>query len=251
MARGWARAAGHTDGRWLLMEHAPGAGSSVSIADTYLSRGAVGVMYFQWRAGRSGAEQWHPAMVPLLDELGPLGSSLRSLAPVVVSATTALLYDEESMWAWQSPHLPTRLDYAALARRWHGALSGPVDVLPVSASLDGYSLVVVPALYLMSDETHAALRAFADAGGRLVIGFGSGLTDACLRTTPGALDDLIGARVGGPFFSDSPKIFLDGASAVLSSDDGEPIVTTFSYGAGEVRYVATDVDPKVLFGGPP
>jgi beta-galactosidase len=251
MARGWARAAGHTDGRWLLMEHAPGAGSSVSIADTYLSRGAVGVMYFQWRAGRSGAEQWHPAMVPLLDDLGPLGSSLRSRAPVVVSATTALLYDEESMWAWQSPHLPTRLDYAALARRWHGALSGPVDVLPVSASLDGYSLVVVPALYLMSDETHAALRAFADGGGRLVIGFGSGLTDTCLRTTPGALDDLIGARVGGPFFSDSPKIFLDGASAVLCSDDGEPIVTTFSYGAGEVRYVATDVDPKVLFGGPP
>jgi beta-galactosidase len=247
MARGWARAAGHADGRWLLMEHAPGfIGEHASIADVYLSRGAVGILYFQWRAGRSGAEQWHPAMVPHLDELAPLGSALKSQSPTVVSASSALLYDEESMWAWQSPHLPTQLDYPALALRWHGALSGPVDVLPVSASLEGYSLVVVPALYIMSDETHAALRAFASGGGTLVIGFGSGLVDGCLRTTPGALDDLIGVRVS--FLS---MRSLDGASALISGDDGEPIVTTFSYGAGEVRYVVTDVDPEVLFGGPP
>ena len=77
MARGWARAAGHDDGRWLLMEHAPGAvrdaasgvyrpleaGQAHAAAMSYLDRGAAGVMYFQWRAGRGGAEQWHPAMV--------------------------------------------------------------------------------------------------------------------------------------------------------------------------------------------
>ncbi|HEY0002330.1 MAG TPA: beta-galactosidase, partial [Actinoplanes sp.] len=75
LARGWARAAGHEDGRWLLMEHAPGAvrdpagvvrplapGQARAAALTYLDRGATGVMYFQWRASRGGAEQWHPAM---------------------------------------------------------------------------------------------------------------------------------------------------------------------------------------------
>jgi beta-galactosidase len=285
MARGWARAAGHADGRWLLMEHAPGAvrdaasgvtralaaGEAAAAALTYLDRGAVGVMYFQWRAGRSGAEQWHPAMVPLLDELGPLGESLRSRAVVTVTAPTALLYDEESMWAWQSPHLPTRLDYTDFARRWHGALSGPVDVLPVSARLAGYSLVVVPALYLVSAETHAALRAYAEGGGTLVISFGTGLTDSRLRTTPGALDDLIGARVtrhvpllpeeSVPLGSDGAGVFwidslsLSGASALLAADDGRPVVTSFSYGAGEVRYVATDLDErrhaKTIFGGLP
>lgn len=280
MARGWARAAGHADGRWLVMEHMPGAvrdaasgvtralppGSSAAIAETYLARGAAGVMYFQWRAGRGGAEQWHPAMVPLLDELRPLGESLPARAPVVVSAATALLYDEECLWAWQSPHLPTRLDYAALARRWHGALTGPVDVLPVSASLAGHSLVVVPALYLMSADTHTALRAFASGGGTLVITFGTGLVDDCLRTTPGALDDLIGARVTRhvpllPSESDGlcrlwyDALSLDGASALLSAEDGKPVVTSYRYGGGEVRYVATGLDParhaKTIFGGPP
>jgi beta-galactosidase len=285
MARGWARAAGHADGRWLLMEHMPGAvrdsasgitrslppGSSSAVASAYLSRGAVGVMYFQWRAGRGGAEQWHPAMVPLLDELAPLGASLHARSPVVVSASTALLYDEECLWAWQSPHLPTRLDYSALALRWHGALSGPVDVLPVSAPLGGYSLVVVPALYLMSEATHAALRDFVSHGGTLVIGFGSGLVDECLRTTPGALDDLIGACVARrvhllpgesrPLAGDGAGVLwfdslsLQGASALLSTADGEPAVTTHSYGAGVVRYVATDLDigrhAETILGGPP
>jgi beta-galactosidase len=285
LARGWARAAGHADGRWLLMEHMPGAvrdgpsgvtrllpaGSAASVADAYLERGAVGIMYFQWRAGRSGAEQWHPAMVPLLAELRPLGSALRARTPVTVSAPTALLYDEESLWAWQSPHLPTRLDYAAVARRWHAALDGPVDVLPVSAALDGYALVAVPALHLMSEATHAALRDFASNGGTLVIGFGSGLTDGCLRTTPGALDDLIGARVtrsvpllpeeslplagggAGRFWIDS--LTLDGAAPLLSTTGGEPVVVSHRYGAGRVRYVAADLDmarhAATIFGGPP
>jgi beta-galactosidase len=273
MARGWARAAGHADGRWLLMEHMPGAvrdcaggitrslppGSSTEIAAAYLARGAAGIMYFQWRAGRSGAEQWHPAMVPLLDELAPLGSSLRSRSPVVVKASTALLYDEECLWAWQSPHLPARLDYFSLVLRWHGALTDPVDVLPVSASLDGYSLVLAPALYLMSAETHSALRAFASGGGTLVIGYGSGLVDECLRTTPGALDDLIGARVTGHLSRPRGERWADAlspgaASPLVSTADGEPVLTTHSYGSGVVRYVATDLDlaehAEAIFGGP-
>jgi beta-galactosidase len=250
MARGWARAAGHADGRWLVMEHEPGAvraralrpGASAAIAEAYLSRGATGVMYFQWRAGRSGAEQWHPAMVPLLDELAPLGRSLATRSPVTVTPSTALIYDEECLWAWQSPHLPARLDYRDVAQRWHSCLDRPVDVVPVTASLDRYSLVVVPALYLMSADTHAALRAFAAAGGTLVIGAGSGLVDECLRSTPGSLDDLTGTR--GDFWS-----------MLLSATDGEPAVTTHAYGAGVVRSVATDLDvsehAKTLFGEPP
>jgi beta-galactosidase len=288
LARGWARAAGHADGRWLLMEHAPGAvrdaasgvtrrlapGQAQSAALTYLSRGATGVMYFQWRAGRGGAEQWHPAMVPMLDELGPLGGLLRERSPVTVVARVALVYDEESMWAWQSPHLPARLDYPALARRWHAALDGPVDVLPVSASLSSYAVVAAPALYLMPAAAHAALREYVAGGGTLVLGFGSGLTDECARTTPGSLDDLIGARLRSstPLLpderlpldelepADAGRFWLDelelaGAVALLATTDGRPVVTEHRYGDGRVRYVATDLDErrhaKTLFGGPP
>lgn len=213
-ARGWARAAGHADGRWLLMEHAPGyvhssgglkrlpAGALAEAASVYADRGAVGVMYFQWRASRGGAEQWHPALVPhegrsspIFQEACTLGASLASRTPVVVSPDVAVVYDEESMWAWQGDHLPAKVPYENLVQSWHAALSGagrPVDVIPVGAPLESYRLVVVPALYLMSAAAHEWLRSFT---GTLVITAGTGLVDASLRVTPGSLDDLIGARV--------------------------------------------------------
>jgi beta-galactosidase len=274
-ARGWALAAGHEDGRWLLMEHAPAAvrdagvmrrlagGEARAAARTYLDRGATGIMYFQWRASPGGAEQWHPAMTDALPEISALGAEVAALPvaglPVAGPATTALLYDEQTMWAWQSPHLPTReIDYEALARRWHAALGTPVDVLPVTASLSRYPLVAAPALYLMAAATHAALRAYAAGGGTLVLTFACGLVDDCSRTTPGSLDDLIGARVvrhlpllpgetvpldgGGVGRHWIDDLEPAGASVLLRTAEGNPVVTTHRFGAGVVRYVCTDLD---------
>lgn len=98
------------------------------------------------------------------------------------------------MWAWQSPHLPTRVDYTSLVQSWHASLAarGPVDVIPVGAPLGGYRLLVVPALYLMSASAHEWLRSYS---GQLVITAGTGLVDEHLRMTPDSLADLIGASV--------------------------------------------------------
>jgi beta-galactosidase len=61
---------------WLLMEHSPGAvswqprniakrpGELRRNALTHFARGADGVLFFQWRASRSGAEKYHSAMLP-------------------------------------------------------------------------------------------------------------------------------------------------------------------------------------------
>ena len=196
MARGWARG-----GPWLLMEHAPAQGKLLTNAWPYIERGAVGVMYFQWRASRGGAEQWHPALLPhegpdtpAFREVRAVGTSLRDREPLTVRGSVALLYDEETMWAWQGDHIPDPLDYPALVARWHAFTGTPTDVLPVDADLSGYDAVVVPALYLMSQATHARLRAYAAQGVRLVITAGSGLVDECVRVTPNSLADLIGAR---------------------------------------------------------
>ncbi|GIE94421.1 beta-galactosidase [Paractinoplanes rishiriensis] len=280
MARGWARAAGHEDGRWVLMEHAPGAvhdraggavrplppGGIRDAAEAYLERGATGVMYFQWRASRGGAEQWHPGMVPhqgpdtpVYAEISALGTSLAGRTPEVVTPATALIFDEQTMWAWQAPHLPTHnVDYEAVCRRWHRALGGPVDVLPLSAPLAGYDLVVAPLLYLLPPAGHAALRDYVRGGGTLVLTFASGLADESCRVTPGALDDLIGARIirhtplvpaetvalagdnaGRLWFDDLEPA---GASVLLRTADGRPAVIEHRYGAGLVRYHATDLE---------
>jgi beta-galactosidase len=237
-ARGWALAAGCP---WMVMEHAPAAGARAT-ARIYLDRGAAGVMYFQWRASPGGAEQWHPAMTQFLPEIAEISGQ----EPVTVQAESAVLYDEQTMWAWQSPHLPDwKVDYEATVRRWHAAIGPPVDVLPVTAPLDRYTLVVAPALYLMSAATHAALREFAANGGTLVLTYASGLVDEVSRTTPGSLDDVIGGRVrrhqaaGARWIDDVEPV---GAAVLLRTADGRPAITEHRYGAGIVRYLATDLD---------
>ncbi|MDY7085324.1 MAG: beta-galactosidase [Actinomycetota bacterium] len=257
LARGWAGGQ-----PWMLMEHAPAAvrgadgvtralpaGEARAAAETYVAGGASAVMYFQWRAGRGGAEQWHPAMVPLLSELAPIGRSLATRTPVRVESTRALIYDEQSMWAWQSPHLPTPfVDYTAIARRWHHAMGPPVDILPIGAPLEGCSLVVAPVLRMVPAALHKRLRSYVADGGTLVLTFGSGLTDEHSRTTPGAFDDLCGIRVTRHRPGEH-GVWLDeidprDTTVVLSCPSGRPLVTEHCYGRGQVRYVAADLpDP--------
>jgi beta-galactosidase len=243
LARGWARG-----GPWMLMEHAPGADAR-AVAEPYLVRGATGILYFQWRASRGGAEQWHPAMVPhegpdtpVFREISALGAELHGREPVTVTARTALIYDEQTSWALQAPHLPARdPDYDATARHWHRELDGPVDVVPPDAPLDRYDLVVAPMLYLMPAAVHRALRDYVRGGGRLVLTAGSGLVDEHCRVTPGALDDLIGARRIGSELHDVA------ATVLHRHPDGRPALTENHYGAGTVRY-ATTGDPAQALG---
>jgi beta-galactosidase len=274
LARGWARAAGHPDGRWLVMEHAPGTvheggvtrrlppGAIAEAARTYLDRGSIGAMYFQWRASRGGAEQWHPAMVPhggtesrTFREITATGAEVASREPVLVRADVAVVFDEESMWAWQAPHLPTaRLDYTEFGMATHraaAALGGAVDVIPATAPLDGYRLVCVPAMYVMSPTTHAALREYADRGGTLLVTFGSGLVDETVRVTHDSLADLLGVRLGepGPLLAGETvaladggtgtiwcdEIELDGAEVLLRTTAGDPVLTR----RGTVYYLGT------------
>ena len=61
---------------WILMEHSTSAvnwqprniakrrGEMQRNSFTHLGRGADGILFFQWRAGRSGAEKFHSAMLP-------------------------------------------------------------------------------------------------------------------------------------------------------------------------------------------
>jgi beta-galactosidase len=260
-ARGWARAAGHPDGRWLLIEHAAGAihadgvvqslpeGSITEAAEIYLARGATGIMYFQWRASRGGAEQWHPAMIPHEDpdspvfhEVTKLGAALATRTPKVTDADVALVYDEQTMWAWQGEHLPTRhMDYERLAMRWHAALTeahGTVDVIPPGTPLDRYRLVVVPALYLMSATTHAWLRSYP---GDIILTATSGTTDEHARVTPASVDDLIGAHITARRWLPPAELvpLSDGRTAGLCFETLHPTTA-------RVLLTTTDGSPAVI-----
>ncbi len=188
---------------WILMEHStsavnwqprnvakrPGEMARNSLA--HLARGADAVLYFQWRASRSGAEKFHSAMLPhagtssrVWREVTALGETVAGLAPVRgsrVRADVAILWDTESFWAqdleWRPTvdHAHTERVRAYYERLWRDGVT--VDFAHPGDDLSGYKLVVAPALYLLRERDAARLGTYVADGGTLLVSYFSGIVD--------------------------------------------------------------------------
>lgn len=289
LARSWA------GGRpWLLMEQAAGTlndgrrlqakepGRMARHSLSHIARGSQGALFFQWRASRGGSEMYHSAMVPhagpdsrIVTEVVELGAVLPQLADVAegnVEAEVAILWDAECWWAMQGTHLPSSaLDYLGAARSAHRHFwraGETVDFASPGADLSSYTTVVVPSLYLVSDESAAALTAYVEGGGQLVVGYFSGIVDPELRVRlggyPGAFTELLGVRVEEfhPLPIDGEiALSSGGRGRVWSEDvravsaevidryaggvlDGRPAITRHEFGAGVAWYVSTELDDE-------
>jgi beta-galactosidase len=229
-------------GPWMLMETAAGATSWRAVnpakdpgqlrrdALGYVARGSDGVCFFQWRAALGGAERFHSAMLPhageetrLFREVSRLGAELNRCAELTgsrVVADCALVFSEESWWAAdRDSHPHNGLSYQETALDWHRSLMSrglTVDVVPPSADLSGYRLVVVPMLYLVSAADSANIAAAVEAGSTVLISYFSGIVDPNDHVLPGgypgAFRELLGIRVEefGPLL-DGDRLQIDGS----------------------------------------
>ena len=280
---------------WLLMEHSTGApswqernrakdpGEILRNALAHVARGSDGALFFQWRASLSGAEQFHSAMLPhagtasrVWREIVELGDALEKLAPIaglpVAPARVAFLADEESAWAYEQGLKPHRaLRYSREPRLWHQAFWNRqvlADVVPAHASLDGYSLVVVPSLLIIDAEQAERITAFVQGGGSVVITYLSGIVDENNRVLPGgypgAFRELLGVTTeefrplqrdevvrldDGTEVSDwTEDTTLTGAEPVVrfasGRSAGRPAITRNRVGSGSAWYVAAAVSPE-------
>lgn len=115
---------------WLLLEQAPSAVSwrPVNVPKKpglqrlwslqALARGADGIMYFQWRASRAGAEKYHSALLPHRGtasrgwrETVRFGAELARLGEVTGTTTpadVAIVHDWDSWWALEGDDHPPR-----------------------------------------------------------------------------------------------------------------------------------------------
>ena len=289
---------GVADGRpWLLMEHstsavnwqprniAKRAGETVRSSLAHVSRGADAVLFFQWRASKAGAEKFHSGLLPhagtssrLWREVLELSRVLDAVEEVQGSTTdnrAAILFDYEAWWGCEldsHPSIDVRYrDRAEDLHRALGAAGVGVDVVHPSADLSSYALILVPTLYLVTDETAAAIAAAAEAGATVVVTYFSGIVDEHdhirLGGYPGAFRDLLGVSVDEfqPLRADeqvqvaglgpaetgadvwTETVELRGAEAVATFTDGPaagaPAVTRRSVGQGAAWYVATRLEP--------
>ena len=303
LARGWA------GGRpWLLIEQAPNLiysggrmiakepGRMTRLSLSHIARGSRGVMFFQWRGPRGGAERFHSAMVPhagagtrVFAEVASLGNLLARLGEVRdagVEASVAIVWDAESRWALQGPGLPAPdLNHDEAARHAHATLwrlGVTCDIVRLCSDLSAYRLVVVPMVYLVSDEAAQVFTSYVESGGALLVWYFSGIAEPDGRIRlggyPGALRDVLGIWVEE--FHPLPE----GATVMLSTGDtgqrwselvhakkaevvaeytsgplaGHPAITRNAHGAGTAWYLSTWLGRdgltklfRVLLGGHP
>ncbi len=178
-----------------------------------LGRGAAGLLFFQWRASRSGAEKFHSAMLPHSGvdapgwaEVVTLGRELARLgrlAPARVQAEVAVVFSWPNWWAVEGVAQPAQdltvqgqLDW--MLRSLYQRLS-TLDFCQPGEDLAPYKAIVVPSLYLLSDAEGANLVSYVEGGGTAFISFWSGIVDErdAVRLGPygGPLRPLMGCDV--------------------------------------------------------
>lgn len=270
LARSWAG-----EKPWILMEQAAAVeytrdrtlprppGDLARTTLIHIERGSIGAMFFQWRASRGGAEQWHHGMLP---HAGPDTRTFReivALGETLASTTTArkqrrdvaIVWDDEAWWTLQNPGLPSRdLDYLEAVKQPHRLLyraGHHVAFVHPEQDFSPFRLVIIPSLLPVTDAALANLAAFE--GTRLMSYF-SAVTDEHLRVRLGGRLPAFGITIkehrplAAPvILSDgteaslwSEEIALDGAEAVVAYPDGSPAITRF----GNAWYLSTRLTDK-------
>jgi beta-galactosidase len=254
-----------------------------------IAHGAELVGYFRWRTARHGTEQhWYG----VLDAHGRVGHRYRELAELSreleaigdalaeasVVSPAALLHDYDSRFALQVQPTNPSLAYEETAQRHYEALRTlgiGVDVISPAAELSSYRLVVAPNLYVVDEALVAALRAYVEGGGTLVLAPRAGVKDRCNVVPelpfPTLLADLAGVEVAdvASLLDDDPvrisgvdgapdgefrgwfeQIEPKGARVLALYAEGDfaetPAVTAHAVGDGRVVYLAGAADPATL-----
>jgi beta-galactosidase len=252
-----------------------------------VAHGSDSVLYFQWRKSRGSSEKFHGAVVDhdnssenrVFKEVAKVGETLEKLADVVGTNRTsdvAVLYDWESNWA-----LDDAQGYGMQTKRYPQTLQEhyrafwdkdiPVDVITKEQDFSSYKLLVVPMLYLASEETIARLKEYVANGGTLVMTYISGIVNEHDLTYLGGwhkdlqevfgihpleTDTLYPTDRNSVLYKDKSYVLKDYATVLdVKAADTEgryqtdfyvdtPAVTSNQYGQGKSYYIGARLDAE-------
>ena len=274
---------------WASVNNSLDKGEVRAMAWHAIGHGADTVSYWQWRSALNGQEQYHGAIVgadgtpvPLYAEVQQIGREFAKASPALagtsVKSEVAILHSYDSRWAIQWQKHNSDYDPVAEIVSYYKPLriiSQSIDIIPPTAPLDQYKLVVAPGLNVLSGDAARNLIAYVRQGGHLVLGQRSAMKDDdnALQTgrQPGPLGELLGGRVEqyyalndpvpvqGRFGSGQSRLWAellsaqDGGTEVLETYgksngwlDGAPAAITRKVGKGRITYIGAWLDEPAM-----
>ncbi|GAC1430437.1 MAG: beta-galactosidase [Terriglobales bacterium] len=270
---------------WAPINNALDKGEVRAMAWHDIGHGADTVSYWQWRSALNGQEEYHGTLVgtdgtpvPLYSEVKQIGAEFAKAAPVLtgtsVKSEVAILHSYDSRWAiqWQQHNKNyDPVDEIVSYYRPLREISQSIDIVPPTAPLSQYKLVVAPGLNVLSDAAAKNLIDYVQQGGHLVLGQRSAMKDDDngLQTErqPGPLVNLLGGRVE-QYYALTDPVPLDGKfgsvqgnlwAEFLSTKDattevlerygksngwlnGQPAAITRKVGKGRITYIGAWMD---------
>lgn len=192
-----------------------------------IAHGAEGFLYWQWRSALGGQEQYHGTLVdqagkprPFYEEAQQIGKEFAAISHLLEGLTAkrqvAMLNSYDSRWSiqWQRHHRD--FNYVSHFNSFYHPLALSnilVDILGAETltdarQLDGYKIVLAPALVIMDKPLFRILRNYVEKGGNLVLTARCGMKDRynALHPTrqPGLLAKLAGVEVEEYYALDQP-----------------------------------------------
>jgi beta-galactosidase len=256
---------------------------------THLSSGANMVEYWHWHSLHYGQETyWKGVLSHDLEpnrayaEVSRTAHELQRIGPQIVDLKpnnqVAILYSNDSRYGIEFMKFSDRVNYKWLLDQMYHALYhenvGVDFVFPESTDLAKYKVIVVPALYVASDELLNRLVEYVRGGGHLVLTFKSGFTNEFDTVrwvmAPGALRQAAGFRYqefsnlrvpvalkGDPLKAGADNhvsewaemLILEGAEGLAYYDHpffGKyPAITRNHFGKGTLTYEGTVLSDKL------
>ena len=256
---------------------------------THISSGANMVEYWHWHSIHYGQETyWKGVLSHDLEpdrayaEVSRTAHGLERVGPEIVDIKrpnkVAILYSDDSYYGIQFMPFSDHADYRSVLSGMYRALYklnvGVDFIFPDSTNLSNYKVIVVPPLYIASDDLLNKLADYVHQGGHVVMAFKSGFCNeySTVRWSmaPGPLRKAGGFRYqefsnlrqpvalkGDPFQAGADNrvsdwaemLILEGAQPLAYYDHpffGKyPAIARNHFGAGTLTYEGTLLSPKL------
>lgn len=199
-------------GCWQPMSPAPLPGQLKGYSLQAFAHGADAVIHFRWRTALTGAEMfWHGIFdhsgkpnrrFEEFTDLCRIAARLGALDNTSIVSEIAIVYSPECSYALSIQPQTEDFRYVDQLRRFHAAFSrfgANIDVVPPTADLSGYKIVVAPSMFVNRRSATENLYRFVINGGTLVLTCRSGVKDehnnCIMDDLPTVFKELVGAEI--------------------------------------------------------